>query len=121
MEPPGNSRLIGIVGPCGAGKSALTEGLENNGFACRHIAQEHSYVPTMWQIITNPDILIYLNVSFKISTARTKLNWQESDYAEQLHRLSHAREHANIIIETDNMTTEEVLQNALTFLKDYFS
>ena len=78
-------------------------------------------MPAMWQIITNPDILIYLNVSFRISTARAKLNWQERDYAEQLHRLSHAREHANIIIETDDITAEDVLQKALTFLKDYFS
>ncbi|HZM24926.1 MAG TPA: AAA family ATPase [Anaerolineales bacterium] len=121
MEPSSKSQLIGIVGPCGAGKSTLTESLEKNGYACRHIAQEHSYVPAMWQIITKPGLLIYLNVSFPISTARTKLNWQEKDYTEQLHRLSHAREHAHIIIDTDNMTTDEVLQKVLTFLKDYFS
>ena len=120
-EPPGKSLLIGIVGPCGAGKSTLTEGLEKNGYICRHIAQEHSYVPAMWQIITKPGILIYLNVSFRISTDRTKLNWQEKDYTEQVHRLSHAREHANIMIETDDITTEDVLQKALDFLKDYSS
>ena len=120
-EPPSYSRLIGVVGPCGSGKSTLTEGLEKSGYACRHIAQEHSYVPDMWQIMTKPDVLIYLNVSFKISTDRTKLNWQEKDYTEQLHRLSHARAHANIIIDTDSMTTEDVLIKALTFLKDYFS
>ena len=120
-EPPSKNLLIGIVGPCGAGKSTLTEGLAKNGYLCRHIAQEHSYVPAMWQIITKPGILIYLNVSFPISTARTKLNWQEKDYSEQIYRLSHAREHAHIIIDTDTMTIEDVLQKALTFLKDYFS
>jgi cytidylate kinase len=115
-EPPGKSLLIGIVGPCGAGKSTLTEGLEKNGYCCRHIAQEHSYVPAMWQIITQPGILIYLNVSFPISTARTKLNWQEKDYTEQLHRLSHAREHAHIIIDTDDLNPEQVLQKVLDYL-----
>ena len=118
MEPPSSIRLIGIVGPCGSGKSALTEGLEKNGYACRHIAQEHSYVADMWQVMTKPSVLIYLNVSFQVSTARTNLNWREKDFLEQLRRLSHARAHANIIIETDTLTIEDVLQKALTFLKD---
>ena len=116
-EPPSKNLLVGIVGPCGSGKSALTDGLEKNGYACRHIAQEHSYVPDMWQVMTNPSVLIYLNVSFPISTDRTNLNWQEKDYNEQLRRLSHARAHANIIIETDELTLEQVLQKALDYLK----
>ena len=117
MEPPSNRLLVGIVGPCGSGKSALTEGLEKNGYVCRHIAQEHSYVPDMWEVMTKPDVLIYLDVSFQISTDRTSLNWQEKDYIEQLRRLSHARAHANMIIETDHLTIEDVLQKALDFLK----
>ena len=118
MEPPSSTRLIGIVGPCGSGKSALTEGLEKNGYTCRHIAQEHSYVPDMWQVMTKPGVLIYLNVSFQTSTERTNLNWQEKDFKEQLRRLSHARAHAHIIIETDTLTIEDVLQKTLTFLED---
>ena len=117
-EPPGYSQLIGIVGPCGSGKSTLVEGLEKHGYECRHIAQEHSYVPDMWQLITQPDILIYLNASFAVSTARAKLNWQKKDHREQLRRLSHARTHANLIIETDNVTPEDVLQRALDFLAE---
>ena len=120
-EPPSKRLLIGIVGPCGAGKSTLTESLEKNGYLCRHIAQEHSYVPAMWQIITKPRVLIFLDVSFPVSTARTKLDWLEKDYIEQVRRLAHAREHAHIIIKTDDMSPEEVLQKVLTFLKDYFS
>ena len=72
----------------------------------------------MWQIITKPDILIYLHASFPVSTTRRKLNWQEEDYAEQLRRLSHAREHAHIIINTDDLTPGRILQQALDFLKD---
>jgi len=115
-EPPGRSQLIGVVGPCGSGKSTLVESLEKHGYECRHIAQEHSYVPDMWQLITQPGILLYLNASFVVSTARAKLSWQKKDHSEQLRRLSHARTHANLIIETDNLTPEDVLQRALDFL-----
>lgn len=117
-EPPGKRPLIGVVGPCGSGKSTLIAGLEACGYTCRHIAQEHSYVPAMWQIITKPDLLIFLHASFPVSTTRRKLNWQEKDYNEQSRRLSHAREHAHIIIDTDDLTPDQVLQQAIDFLTD---
>src|SRR5687767_15832915 len=116
MEPPTHKPLIGIVGPCGSGKSTLLDGLEKHGYTCRHIAQEHSYVQDMWQLITKPDILVFLNASFLVSSARTQLDWQEKDYDEELHRLAHAREHANLLIETDDLTPEQVLKKALDFL-----
>ena len=118
MEPPGKRPLIGVVGPCGSGKSTLVAGLEPYGFACRHIAQEHSYVPAMWQRITNPDILIFLDASFPVSTARRKLTWQKRDHEEQLRRLEHARQHAHIVIDTDALTPEQVLQKVLSLLKE---
>jgi ABC-type cobalamin/Fe3+-siderophores transport system ATPase subunit len=118
MEPPSNKPLLGVVGPCGSGKSTLIAGLEKYGYACRHIAQEHSYVQAMWQKIAKPDLLIYLSVSFPISTARRKLDWQKKDYDEQLRRLAHARQHANLFIDTDHLTPQQVLQTALDYLKD---
>lgn len=118
MEPPGKNPLVGVVGPCGSGKSSLIAELEKLGYACRHIAQEHSYVQAMWQIISKPDILIYLNASFPVSTARRKLNWQKKDHDEQLRRLAHAREHAHLTIETDDLTMEQVLQITLDFIKE---
>ena len=117
-EPPSKRLLIGVVGPCGSGKSTLITGLNQHGYICRHIAQEHSYVPAMWQIITKPNLLIYLHASYQTSTTRRKLNWGESDHTEQLRRLSHAREHAHIIINTDDLTPEQILQQALDFLKE---
>ena len=119
MEPPSKKPLIGIVGPCGSGKSTLIAGLMQHGYTCRHIAQEHSYVQAMWQIITKPNVLIYLGASFPISMARRKLNWREKDFAEQLGRLAHAREHANLCIDTDDLTPNAVLQKALDFLKEH--
>jgi len=117
-EPPSTRPVIGVVGPCGSGKSTLIEGLERYGYSCRHIAQEHSYVPAMWQIISRPDVLIYLHASFPVSTVRRKLNWREKDYQEQLRRLSHAHRHAQIIIDTDDLTPAQILELVLDFLKN---
>src|SRR5215216_5965862 len=124
MEPPSNhprihrtAPLVGVVGPCGSGKSTLVAGLERYGYACRHIAQEHSYVQAMWQRIAKPDILIFLDVSFPISTARRKLTWQKTDHEEQYRRLTHARQHANIVINTDSLTPEQVLQKVLDYVQ----
>jgi len=117
MDEDSSSLLIGIVGPCGSGKSTLIAGLEKYGYLCRHIAQEHSYVPTMWQVITNPNVLLFLDCSFENSTIRRKLNWQFSDYQEQLYRLRHAREHADLIIDTNSIPAEGVLFHALEYLK----
>jgi hypothetical protein len=43
----------------------------------------------------------------------------ERDHQEQLRRLAHAREHAHLIVNTDNLTPEQVLQKVLDFLKDF--
>lgn len=117
MKKDDSQLLIGVVGPCGSGKSTLIAGLEKRGYRCRHIAQEHSYVKQMWQIITNPDLLIYLQCSFENSTARRQLNWLPADHEEQLRRLSHAREHAQLIIDTDSSSIEDVLAQALKYLQ----
>ena len=109
--------LIGIVGPCGSGKSTLQAGLEKRGYRCRHIAQEHSYVQQMWQVIAKPDLLIFLECSFENCTTRRKLYWLRSDYEEQYRRLNHAHTHADLIIDTNTHNLGEVLETALKFLE----
>ena len=109
--------IIGVVRPCGSGKSTLIAGLTTAGFLGRHIAQEHSYVPYMWKRITNPDLLIYLNASFETCTRRRKLNWSDEDYLEQLRRLAHARQNADLIIETDLLSLDEVLSHLIGYLR----
>ncbi len=113
-----NKKLkIGVVGPCSAGKSTLVKGLKEHGYIdARPISQEHSYVPTMWQRITNPDVLIYLDVSFENAQKRRWLNWTPDEYAEQLRRLEHARQHAHLFVDTNPFTVGEVLDLVLRFL-----
>jgi len=73
----------------------------------------------MWKHITNPDALIFLDCSFENSTSRRKLNWLPADHKEQLRRLSHAREHADIVIDTNHLTPDEVLARVLDYLKEH--
>jgi len=70
----------------------------------------------MWQRIASPDYLIFLRASFPTCTRRRNLNWLEADYAEQMHRLAHALQHADLVIDTDNLTPEQVLKSAREFL-----
>lgn len=110
------SILIGVVGPCGAGKSTLAANLRELGYRVRQIAQEHSYAPQMWQIITNPNILIYLDASYPVSIQRRNLDWTLLEYQKQQVRLLHAKEHADLYLVTDALTTEQVRDFVILFL-----
>lgn len=107
---------IGIVGPCAAGKSTLIAGLCLRGYQAKHIAQEHSYVKDMWQRLTNPDILIYLKVSYPTTIKRRKLNWTEAEYQVQVQRLTHAYQHADLIIDTDPLQPVDVVEKVIEFV-----
>ncbi|MCZ2127338.1 MAG: hypothetical protein LC099_06135 [Anaerolineales bacterium] len=111
--------LVGVVGVCSSGKSTLIRGLEERGYRCRHIAQEHSFAQQMWKIIAKPDVLIYLSCSFENANRRRKLNWTLADYEEQLRRLTHAREHADITLDSDALNESQVLAQALAALAKF--
>ena len=117
-QPPSRGQiLVGIVGVCASGKSTLSGGLNERGIRTRHIAQEHSYVKDMWKRITNPDILIFLDASYPITILRRKLDWTESEWEEQQRRLRHARENADLYINTDNLSAEQVLNKVIEFIQ----
>jgi deoxyadenosine/deoxycytidine kinase len=109
--------VIAVVGACASGKSTLAHNLRKHGFSVRHIAQEHSFVGDMWSRLTNPDILIYLEVSFEQSQKRRQPSCSKEEYDKQLDRLKHARAHADYLIETDLLTPDQVANRALKFLK----
>jgi deoxyadenosine/deoxycytidine kinase len=114
--PSQKQPLVGIVGVCASGKSTLISGLIEHGVSARHIAQEHSYVKDMWKRLTNPDILIFLDASYPVTLKRRLFNWTETDWDEQQRRLIHARQHANLYINTDELSIEQVLKTAITFI-----
>jgi deoxyadenosine/deoxycytidine kinase len=110
--------MIGVVGPCAAGKTTLVSGLQRAGYEVRHIAQEHSYVADMWKRLTNPDLLVYLHVSYPLTISRRKVDWTEAEYLEQIHRLRHARQFADCTIDTDSLSPQQVLDQALQFIHE---
>lgn len=114
-----SSLRIAVVGACASGKSTLVEALQEAGYEASHVAQEHSYVPHMWQRITSPDLLVYLDVAFDVILERRPgFNFKPDDLREQNQRLAHAREHCDLYIDTSNLTTAEVQEKTLAFLKN---
>ncbi len=109
--------VVAVVGPSASGKSTLVSCLKEAGYAARHVAQEHSYVKDMWQRIHPPDVLIYLDVSFEVSRQRRPLiAWGPDRRAVEVERLSHARQHCDLYIDTSDLTPGEVLARVLVFL-----
>ena len=112
-----DERRIGIVGPCSSGKSELTRALRARGYHVKEIMQEHCAAPAMWQRITHPDVLIYLDVSMEVAAQRERLekpsSWWED---ERSVRLAHARAHCDLYVDTSTLTPEAVLTRALKFL-----
>ena len=113
-----DGRLIAVVGVCASGKTLLVNGLRRRGYRARQVLQEHSYVPAMWQRITNPDVLIHLDVSLEAIQRRRTIDYGEKYYQEQRRRLAHAAEHADLSILTDDLTPEEILARVLSFLEE---
>jgi dephospho-CoA kinase len=108
--------IVGVVGACGSGKTSLCKNVHGDAFELRHIAQEHSYVKDMWKRITNPKFLIYLDVTYENTIKRKRLNWTRAEFDEQLQRLEHARQNADLVIDTNGMTEAQVAQKVLEFI-----
>jgi hypothetical protein len=114
-EPP---LRIAVVGPCASGKSTLIEALRAAGYEARHTAQEHSYVPAMWQRISKPDVLIYLDVSYEVArTRRPTLDGGPERLAIQHQRLAHARQHCDLYLDTSGLSAEQVHDQVFGFLE----
>jgi len=110
---------VAVVGPCASGKSTLAEALSRAGYEARQPAQEHSYVPSMWQKLTKPDLLIYLDVDYARSRERCPhIDGGPERLVEQRERLAHAREHCDLYLDTSGLTALQVSTTILQFLRD---
>ncbi|UCG25701.1 MAG: hypothetical protein JSW55_06850 [Chloroflexota bacterium] len=108
---------IAVVGACASGKTTLVDALRHAGYEARHVAQEHSYVPAMWQRISQPDVLVYLDADYEtIMARRPAQNFSPADLEEQNRRLAHARKHCHLYVHTSDLAPAEIQERCLEFL-----
>jgi len=99
---------IGVAGNCVAGKSTLVNALIAKGYNAVNIAQEHSVSKRFWMRL-KPDFIVYLSCNLDTARQRRKIGWGQERLTEQWAILSDVKANADIILETDQMTKEEVL------------
>jgi gluconate kinase len=107
------------VGVCGSGKSTLAAALRQAGYDARECGQEHSYIPDMWQRISRPQVLVYLAASLEKILTRLYSYMTPEVYWQQMQILEHARIHASIKINTDELDAGQVLEQVLIGLAGY--
>jgi len=110
---------VAVVGVCASGKSTLVHALRQFGIESVDVAQEHSMVPYMWQNITRPDVLIFLDASQETVRQRWP-HFGDVDWVdEQVRRLAHARAHADFVLPVDTLNPQQVLARVLHFLEEW--
>ncbi len=82
--------------------------LKAHGVQAREIAQEHSGVPTMWARLTQPRYLVYLEVSREVAAQRLDQGFTPGEWEALCSRLAHARQHADLVVDTDGLTPRKL-------------
>ena len=116
--PPPIEGRIAVVGVCASGKSVLVDKLRALGYDARQCAQEHSFAPDMWQRLSRPQVLIYLDASLPAIRRRRHIDYGEGYLREQRHRLAHARHHCTLYVNTDALSEKEVLAKVTAALDE---
>jgi len=101
-----------VVGPCASGKSTLVRGLRSHGYDARVCALEHIAVASLWRHQGN-GTLIALTVALESIRLRRLARWSRTICAAQLARLVVAYDNADLIIDTDQLSSDGVLRAAL--------
>jgi len=109
---------IAVVGHCASGKSTLVGALRRNGYDAHAVAQEHSGVTWLWRH-SEPDVLIYLDVPLAAVRARRGEEWPKAIYDAQEARLTDARAHADLVLDTNTESIAKMTAHAITFLSEY--
>ncbi len=109
---PVKGRVV-VVGVCAAGKSTLVRRLTAAGYDARSCAQEHSFVADMWQRLSRPEVLVYLDATLDTIHRRRDTGYEAAYIDEQRRRLRHARAHCHLYLPTDTLTPAEVAEEVV--------
>jgi GTPase SAR1 family protein len=112
-----DSRKIVVVGPCAAGKTTLVAALRALGYDARVSGQEHSEIPTLWQL-SHPDVLIVLDVDIAAVRDRRGRQWPEWLHDVQVQRLDAASKAADLAIDTSALRAQAVVDRVVAFLEN---
>ena len=116
LPKPIEGRIV-VVGVCAAGKTTLSTALCALGYQAKGCAQEHSFLPDMWQRFSRPEVLIYLDVTYEGHRRRRCGLLTRAHIEEERRRLAHARARCDIYIDTTNLTKQAVLSHVLRALE----
>ena len=105
-----------VVGVCVSGKTTLVRSLQDLGIDAHNVAQEHSVIKKLWNH-KQPDILVVLDVSLSSIRQRRTVPWGEERLAIQRGRLCDAYEHADLYIQTDELSKEAIVQQVLDYIR----
>lgn len=109
--------VIKVVGISASGKSTLVANLRQAGYNARAVSQEHSNVPTLWQRFDRTRILIYLDANLEIQRQRRPdVTWDAANLQMEQDCLAHARDHADLKIDTSALTPETVWRIVQAYL-----
>ena len=107
-----------VAGVCVSGKTTLVNSLRELGIDAYNVAQEHSVIKKLWNH-KQPDILVVLDVQMKTVRQRRMVPWGEDRLALQRKRLCNAYEHADLYIQTDELSKDEIVQSVLEHIRRY--
>lgn len=107
---------VAVVGHCAAGKSTLVGALRRLGYDAHAVAQEHSGISWLWRH-SGCDVLIYLEVPLATVRARRGEEWPQAVYDAQEARLTDAREHADLILDTSKESIADVTTRTVAYLQ----
>ncbi|HUG17048.1 MAG TPA: hypothetical protein VMM78_18715 [Thermomicrobiales bacterium] len=107
---------IAVVGTCASGKSTIVAALRDRGHDAYAVAQEHSAIPRLWAHLA-PERLVCLTVGLEtLRRRRGDEAWPAWIYQLQLERLDSARRHADVIVETDYVSVDVVVETIVSAL-----